>query len=157
MKFPRTVRLDGSDENVFPLAAQKDEWALTGTFAFSDVDPDELSKKQILAFRNGWLGTESFGHSTFVSIQEISDKHYQSVVSSVADYIFKYFEAPDMNLAMKAARGEVEFAVELCDYPIGTMLSIERSFTDEGISERFHVIQNQNENTHTKIWSIVDD
>ncbi len=157
MKFLRTVRLDVSDENVFPLAAQKDEWALTGTFAFSDVDPEALSKREILAFRNGWLGTESFGHSTFVLIDEITDKQFQSLVMRVAEYIFKYFGAPDMDLAIKAARGEAESAAGLCGHPFGTMLSIDRSFTDDGINERCHVIQNNNENTHTKIWSIIED
>jgi hypothetical protein len=157
LKFLSTIRLDVSDENVFPLAAKIDEWALTGTFIFSDINPVSLSKKEMLAFRNGWLGTKSFGHSTFVLIKEISEKQYQSVVSSLAEHIFKYYGAPDMDLAMKAARGEVEFAAELCDHPIGTMLSIERAFTDNDISESFRVVEKQKEKTHTKIWSIVDE
>lgn len=157
MKFLRTTRLDVSDENVFPLAASIDEWALTGTFIFSDVSPETLSNKEMLAFRNGWLGTDSFGHSTFVLIQEISNKQLQSVISSLADHIFKYYGAPNIELATKAAQSEVEFSAELCEHPIGTMLSIERTFSDRGITESFRVVQNQKETMHTKIWSIEED
>ena len=157
MKFLCTVRLDVSDENAFPLAAQTDEWALTGTFAFADTEPERLQKKEQLAFRNGWLGTNSFGRATFVLIKEISDEQYQLVVSRLAEYIFKYYGAPDIFVAIEAARREVEFAAGLCEHPIGTMLSIEREFTDNGISERFQVIQNQGEGMHAKIWSLVED
>ncbi len=157
MKFLRTTRLDISDENVFPLAANIDEWALTGTFIYSDVSPESLSRKEMLAFRNGWLGTDSFGHSTFVLIQEISNEQLQSVISRLADYIFKNYGAPNLNLATKAAREEVEFSAELCEHPIGTMLSIDRTFSDKGITESFRVVQKQGGDVHTKIWSIVED
>jgi len=157
LKFISTVRLDVSDENVFPFAAQAGEWALTGTFVFSDAEPEVLSKKEQLAFRNGWLGTNSFGRSTFVLIKEITDEQYELVVSRLAKYIFELYGAPNMNVATKAAHSEAAFAAGLCEHPIGTMLSIERAFTDDGISERFHLIQSQDNDMHAKIWSIVED
>ena len=45
MKFPRTIRLDVSDANAFPLAAQPEEWAGTGTFAFADAAPAAMTGK----------------------------------------------------------------------------------------------------------------
>ena len=73
MKFPRTIRLDVSDANAFPLAAEPEEWAVTGTFAFADADPAAMTGKEQLAFRNGWLGTDSFGRSTFIQVSVIPD------------------------------------------------------------------------------------
>lgn len=157
MKFPRTVRLDVSDENAFPLAAQPEEWALTGTFAFADADPGELSNKEQLAFRNGWLGIDSFGRATFVLVAEISDEQYESVVSRLAGYLMDHFGAPDEEAAVRAARGEADDTAGLCDHPIGTMLGIEREFTDDGVTERIRVIPKQDEAMHARIWSIVED
>ena len=157
LKFLRTVRLDISDEKAFPLVAQADEWAVTGTFVFADAEPEKLSKKEQLAFRNGWLGSDSFGWATFVTIEEISNEQYQFVASRMAEYIFKYYRAPNKVVALEAAQKELEFASGLCEHPSGTMLSIERSFSNTGISERFKTVQNQDEGTHAKIWSIVED
>ena len=157
MKFLRTVSLDVSDEKVFPLAAKSDEWALTGTFAFVDSVPEDLSKKERLAFRNGWLGTNSFGRATFALIKEISNEQYELVVLRLGEHIYKHYGAPNLIIATEAARREVEFAASLCEHPVGTMLSIEREFTDDGISERFHVVQKNQSNEHAKIWSIVKD
>ena len=49
MKFPRTIRFDVSDANVFLLAAEPDEWAVTGTFTFADADPSGFTNKEQLA------------------------------------------------------------------------------------------------------------
>jgi hypothetical protein len=157
LKFPRTVRLDVSDENTFPMAAEPEEWALTGTFAFADADASGLSNKEQLAFRNGWLGAKSFGRATFVLVAEISDEQFESVVLCLAGHIFENYGAPDMLAAAQAARGEALYAADLCDHPVGTMLAIEREFTDGGVTERIRVIPKQDEALHAKIWSIVDD
>jgi hypothetical protein len=157
MKFPRTIRLDVSDENAFPLAAGAEEWALTGTFAFADADPAALSNKEQLAFRNGWLGADSFGRATFVLVAEISDEEYEAVVSRLAGHIFEHYGAPDMLAAAEAARGEARYAAGLCDHPIGTMLGIEREFTSDGVAERIRVIPKPDDGQHAKIWSIVED
>ena len=140
LKFPRTIRLDVSDENAFPLAARPEEWALTGTFAFIDAEPNELSNKEQLAFRNGWLGVDSFGRSTFVVVAEISDEQFEAVVLRLAEHIFEHYGAPDMLAAAEAARGEANYALDLCDHPLETMLGVERKFTEKGIKERIRVI-----------------
>jgi len=157
LKFPRTIRLDVSDENAFPVAADAEEWALTGTFAFADAEPGALSNKEQLAFRNGWLGADSFGRATFVLVAEISDEQFEAVVLRLAEHIFEHYGAPDMLAAAEAARGEARYAADLCDHPIGTMLAIEREFTDDGVAERIRVIPQQDESMHAKIWSIVED
>ena len=39
MRFPRTIRLDASDERVFAQAAEPEEWAVSGAFAFAERRP----------------------------------------------------------------------------------------------------------------------
>ncbi|MGI9386569.1 MAG: DUF6505 family protein, partial [Methyloligellaceae bacterium] len=39
MKFLRTIRFDESDDHVFDRAAAPDEWAVSGAFAFAEIDP----------------------------------------------------------------------------------------------------------------------
>ena len=157
MKFPRSIRLDISDANAFPLAAEAGEWSVTGTFAFAHAEPAGLSNKEQLAFRNGWLGTDSFGRTTFVQVAEISDEQIESVVSNLAGHLADHYGAPDPESAVRAAREEAEDTAGLCDHPIGTMLGIEREFTDDSVAERIRVIPKQGDAMHAKIWSIVED
>ncbi|NQV83652.1 MAG: hypothetical protein HQ494_07510 [Rhodospirillales bacterium] len=157
MNFPRSIRLDVSDANAFPLAAEDGEWSVTGTFAFADTEPAGLTNKEQLAFRNGWLGTDSFGRTTFVQVTEISDEHLEGVVSILAGHLMDHYGAPDMASAIIAARGETDYAAGLCDHPVGTLLGIEREFTADGVAERIRVIPKQGDDQHAKIWSIVED
>ncbi len=157
MKFPRTIRLDISDENTFPLAASPDEWALTGTFTFANSEPHQLSNKEQLAFRNGWLGVDSFGRSTFVVVAKISHDQFEAVVSRLADHIFENYGAPNMLAALDAARSEANYTANLCEHPLDTMLRIDREFAEAGIKERIRVIPKQREAMHTKIWTIEND
>ena len=157
MKFPRTLRLDVSDVNAFPLAAEPEEWAVTGTFAFTDADPEAMSNKEQLAFKNGWLGIESFGRSTFVQVSTIPVEQFEEAVRRLAAHLFERYGAPDMLAATEAAKGEAEYAAGLCDHPAGTMLAIEREFTGKGVAERIKVIPKQDEGAHARIWSVEED
>jgi len=157
VKFPRTVQFDISDKNTFPVVAEPEEWALTGTFAFADSEPQQLSNKEQLAFRNGWLGIGSFGFSTFVVVAEITQDQFETVISRIAGHLFEHYEAPDMLAAAKAARIEADYAANLCHHPLETILAIDREFTEEGIRERVRVISKQTDTMHAKIWAVVND
>ncbi len=51
--------------------------------------------------------------------------------------------------------GLLDQAIEgICDHPAGTLLSIERELTNDGITERIHVIANKGEESHARIWEI---
>ena len=56
MKLLRTIRLDPSDTFVFERAAEPGEWAVSGAFAFADIDAAKLEGKARAAFRSGFLG-----------------------------------------------------------------------------------------------------
>lgn len=157
MKLPRTIRLDPSDSRVFEEAAEPGEWAIAGTFLFVDTTPQDMSTKRQLAFRSGWLGVESFGHSTFVQVAVAPDGEVQATTQKLAKQLFERFGAPDMLAALDAAKGEIEHAASLCDHPAGTLLAIEREMTEDGITERVRIVpRSDEEGGHARIWSFVE-
>lgn len=157
MRFPRTIRLDASDEHVFEHAAGPEEWAVSGAFAFADAEPDSLGGKARQAFKSGFLGTTSFGRSTLVAIGEITEPEFEAVVEALAGHFVAHYGAPSLEAARPAARVEAEFAAGLCEHKVNTLLAVERSFGSEGIIERFGVVEPKEPLSHAKIWTIVDD
>ena len=157
MKLARTIRLDVSDTNAFTAVAEPGEWAITGTFAFADIDPSALINKDKIEFREGWMGTETFGRSTFVQVTTIAQAHYEETVRRLAGHIFESYGAPGMIDALKAARAEVDEMVKICEHPIGTLLTIERTADDQAITERTSVVTPPREEFHARIWAIEDD
>lgn len=161
MLFPRTIRLDNSDLQVFPQAAEPGEWAIAGAFAFADAFADHdavaLTGKRRQAFANGFLGTGSFGWSTFACVTPISPAEYDGVVTAIADHFVAQYGAPDRAAALPQARIEAEFARGLCDHPEGTLLAVSRELTDDGIVERFRTVKPPSPDLHTRIWEIVED
>ncbi len=158
MKLPRTIRLDGSDPRVFAHAADAGEWAVTGTFAFVDVIPGELDNKTQLAFKSGWLGLGSFGFSSFVQITVVPEGEDEAAARALAAHLFEVYGAPDMLMAMTAAKSEIAYSASLCDQPAGTLLAIEREMTEDGITEKIRVIPRpDDEGGHAQIWSLSDE
>ncbi len=157
MRFPRAIRLDRSDLEVYEAAAEPGEWAVPGAFAFADADPADLTGKVRQAFAHGFLGTESFGWTTLVEVAEIDEASYERVVVRLARHFADRYGAPDRAAAMPAARKETEFAASLCDHKLHSLLAVERELAEEGVVERFKVIQPPRGAQHAKIWSIVEE
>lgn len=158
MKLPRTIQMDPSDPRVFNAAAEPGEWAVTGTFAFVDTTPADMDTKTQLAFRSGWLGIESFGHSTFVQVAVAPDSDVEAATARLAQQLYERYGAPDMLAAVDAARGEIEHASSLCDHPAGTLLAIQREMTEDGITERIRIVPRpDDQGGHARIWSFVKD
>lgn len=157
MKFPRCIRLDASDAQVFHRAARPGEWAVPGSFAFADADPASLDGKQRQAFARGWLGTESFGHSSLVEVTEIDEAAFFQVVERLARHFVAAYGAPDLAAALPAARAEADDAAGLCDHKVHTLLALEREATEAGLVERVRVITPERAEDHARIWEIVED
>lgn len=157
MRFPKTMQLDLSDWQVFDRTAEPGEPAVSGAFAFADADPETLEGKPAQAFRNGFLGVESFGRATFVMVGEIDGVEYETVVERLAEHFVSDYGAPNLEVARPAAREEAAFAASLCDHPVGTLIIVERSFGPDGIVESFRAIDRRQEGEHAKIWEIVSD
>ena len=157
MRFPRAIRLDASDTRVFERAAEPGEWAVSGAFAFAAADPETLTGKQRQAFARGFLGTRTFGRTTLVEVGTIDEEDYEAVVKRLALHFISDYGAPDLAAALPAAREEAEFAAELCDHKLHTLLAVERDISDDGVVERFRVIEPRRAKSHAKIWTVVDD
>lgn len=156
-RFPRTLRFDASDERVFEAAATAGEWAVSGAFAFADADPASLAGKAKQALASGFLGTASFGWSTFVAVAEITREQFEAVIDALARHFVERYGAPSLEAARPAARTEAEFAASLCDHPINTLLAVKRAFGPDGIVERFRTITPDGAPAHAKIWTIGPD
>lgn len=159
MLFPRVVRLDASDERVFERAARPGEWAVPGAFAFLDADTEKLAGKAQQTFRSGFLGTESFGWSTLVQIDEIRMFEYLAVIERLAAHLVEKYGAPSMEAARAAAQEEADFAASICDHPLHTLLALERRLGSEGVEESFRVVQPPSGLDHEriKLWTIEDE
>lgn len=157
MKFLRTIRFDTSDEYAFVEAAPPDEWAVSGAFAFAELEDEDLTGKTKQEFSNGFLGLGSFGRSTFVTIAEISDAEVGELEDVLANHFVEIYGAPSHELAREAAKEEVRFVVDLCsDAPINTVLAIKRTLNDSGeIAEEFRTIKPPSgDRPHTRIWDV---
>ncbi len=156
MKFPAAIRMDASDTNVFARAAEPGELAVPGAFAFADLDLAGLAGKERQAFVSGWLGTESFGRTTFVSVREIEDEAFEAVVRRLAAHFVEQYGAPDVLAALEPARQEAEYAAGLCEYAPNTLLAVAREVGADGIVERFRVVAPSGP-AHDGVWSVIEE
>lgn len=160
MKFLRTMRFDGSDDHVFAVGAPSDEWAVSGVFAFAGLADDAITGKTKQAFANGFLGLPSFGRSTFVCVQEISDNEVEDVAQGLARHFVERYGAPDVESALPAAREEITFVSDICEEPlINTVFSVQRELDENGeIRETFRTVTPPTDKPlHSRIWDVVED
>lgn len=146
-RLPRTIRLDPSDKHIFAPAAEPGEWAVPGTFLFWDRPPESLSRKQAIAFRSGFLGVDSFGHSTLVTVQEARPDERAAMIEMLAGQLVAHLGAPSVDIARPAAEQEVALAESLCaGHGIGTLIALHRKRGDDGeIREQFRTLRPRDE------------
>jgi len=159
-KILRTIRFDGSDAYVFERAAEADEFAVSGAFAFADLADDAFKGKTRQAFANAFLGLESLGRSTFVSVAEANEDVVATARQLLCDHFLAEYGAPDRESAEAAADDEIAFAMSLAeDAPINTIFTVRRTRNDAGeISEEFRTIKPPTDGpAHARIWTLVDD
>jgi len=156
MKLLRTIRLDPSDTLVFDQAAEPGEWAVSGAFMFSGVDPETLTGKQRTAFRNGLLGVQSFGWSTLAEIVEVSETDRKLCLEMMVNQFCDELGAPSVMEASRAAEEELAFAASLCVHPPGVLIAVERSFEDGAIRETFRALKPRDDQTPFRAFSFVE-
>jgi hypothetical protein len=146
-RLPRTIRLDPSDKHIFAPAADPGEWAVPGTFLFWDRPADSLSRKEAIAFRSGFLGVDSFGHSTLVAVQDARPDERAAMVDRLAAQLVVHLGAPSIDIARPAAEQEVALAESLCaGHAIGTLIALHRKRGDDGdIREQFRTLRPRDE------------
>ena len=145
-RLPRTIRLDASDKVVFLNAAEPGEWAVPGTFLFWGRDADSLSRKEQIAFRTGFLGVDSFGHSTLVTVQDATAEERAAMVEQLAAQLVTHLGAPSLDIARPAAEEEVALAEALCrGHALNTLVALYRKFEDGHIREQFRTLKPRDE------------
>ncbi|MEL6520087.1 MAG: DUF6505 family protein [Pseudomonadota bacterium] len=144
LKLARIIRLDESDLNVFDPPGEPGEWAIPGTFAYSNWTEANLTGKARQAFVNGWLGLESFGHATFVATARITVAERDNLVDQLAAHFVDRYGAPSREAALPVATDEIAQMVEMCsNQDDNTLLMVERSMEESGVRERFRIIKPQ--------------
>jgi hypothetical protein len=142
IRLPRTIRLDRSDEVVFAQAATPGEWAVPGTFLFAGRDLATLGRKDQIAFRSGFLGVESFGWSTLVTVTFVRPSDRDAAVDMLACQLIDKLGAPDMAAARPAAEEELTLAEDLCrGHAEGTLIALHRTHAGDGIKEQFRTLK----------------
>lgn len=144
MRLARTLRFDESDERIFEVVAEPDEWAISGAFEFSNWTADDMTGKPRQAFANGWLGLESFGRATFVATAQIEDAEFAALVDRLAQHFVDRYGAPDLAAARPVAEEELRFMAGMCeDHDPNTLLVVQRELVEAGVSESFRAIKPQ--------------
>ncbi len=145
-RLPRTIRLDPSDRVVFAQAAEPGQWAVPGTFLFWGRTPDDLSRKEAIAFRSGFLGVDDFGHSTLVTVQQARPDERAAMVGTLAAQLVTHLGAPSLRHATDAAEEEVALAESLCrDHAVGTLIALHRRHEGPDIREQFRSLRPRDE------------
>lgn len=127
LRLLRAIRLDASDERVFPAAAGDGEWLVTGTPLWAGVDPETLEPKARLAFAQGFLGIASFGFASLAAAGPVDPAEFERLRRVLADRLVERAGAPDRSAALAAASELLEDASTLArDLAPGALLAIER-------------------------------
>ena len=137
VKLLKTVRADTSDTFVFGHAAAPGEWAVSGAFAFAQIDPATLQGKTRTEFRAGFLGLSSLGRSTLVQVVDADAAECAAATELLARQLVDRFGAPDLATARPAAEEEMAFAAELGQHPAGMLIAVLRRYEDGCVREVF--------------------
>jgi hypothetical protein len=141
VKLLRTIRLDPSDNFIFPVAAAPGEWAISGAFVFADAELATLAGKELAAFRSGFLGVPSLGWSTLAQVVNVDVTDRLGAIELAARCLLDRFGAPDLAAARQAAAEEIDFAASLCDHPPDTLIALHRSVEAGTIREAFRSLR----------------
>lgn len=144
MNFARVIRMDESDLNVFHTAAEPGEWAIPGTFAFSNWTEDDLTGKSRQEFAHGWLGLDSFGRASVVAVTSITEAERAALVDILAFHFTEAWGAPHIDAARPVAEEEIAHMAQMCsDQAENTLMVLERELTPAGVKDRFRLIPPQ--------------
>ncbi|WP_413720678.1 DUF6505 family protein [Silicimonas sp. MF1-12-2] len=144
MNFARVIRMDESDLNVFHAAAEPGEWAIPGTFAFSNWTEDDLTGKSRQEFAHGWLGLDSFGRASVVAVTSITEAERAALVDILAFHFTEAWGAPHIDAARPVAEEEIAHMAQMCsDQAENTLMVLERELTPTGVKDRFRLIPPQ--------------
>lgn len=139
MRFPRTLApaLPKVRINLLPSSG---EWAVTGAFRFAHRDPATFRGRELRQFQHGWLAIASFGDASLVEVAAIDTATYDDLTRILAAQVMTHFGVEEATQAVQTAAEEMAFAESLCTYPLGTRLTLDREFNEQGLIETVRVV-----------------
>jgi len=141
MNFARVIRLDLSDLNVFARAAEPGEWAIPGSFAFSNWTEAELTGQARQEFAHGWLGLSTFGRASVVAVAPVTEAERAALTETLAAHFVDAWGAPTVDAARPVAEEEIAHMAAMCaDQDQNTLMVMERELTEAGVRERFRIV-----------------
>lgn len=144
MKFARVIRLDESDVEVFAEAAEPGEWAIPGTFAYSNWTEDDLTGADAQAFAHGWLGLTGFGRASVVAVSPITEAERDGLIDILSFHFAESWGAPSVEDARPVAEEEIAHMVALCsEHAENTLIVVSRELTEAGVKDTFRIIPPQ--------------
>ncbi len=144
MKFARVIRLDQSDVEVFREAAEPGEWAIPGTFAYSNWTEGDLTGQAAQEFAHGWLGLTSFGRASVVAVSPITEAERDELVDILAFHFAESWGAPSIDAARPVAEQEIAHMQDMCaEHPENTLMVVTRELSEAGVKDKFRMIPPQ--------------
>lgn len=145
LRLLRILHLDDSDTQVYLPAARAGEPAVPGTFmfTFAGIDPERLGGSDAQAFHSGFLGLDSLGWGTLVTVAEVDEFERRAAEDRLTAIFLDRFGAPDEAAARAQTREEFAFVDQLCQQPVNTIISLERTVDDEEVEEQFRTHSQQ--------------
>jgi hypothetical protein len=145
MKLARVIRLDDSDIEVYERPADPGEWAIPGTFEFSNWTESDLGGRAGQAFSHGWLSLTSFGRASVVAVAQVTEAEKEALTSALAQYFISAWGAPNIEAAWPIATEEIAQMEAMCgDQAENTLIVLTREVTEAGVKDRFRLIPPQN-------------
>ena len=133
------------------------EWAISGAFEFSNDTKENLKGKRKQSFSNGFLGLDPLEDQLSFQLQVLMNPKVIPV-KKLAELFVQSYGAPDIIKASSVAEEEVNFMIDVCsDHDLGSLLTVFRTFENDGIHEKFRHIPKGDACSNQKIWTTVSD
>ena len=115
IRLPRTIRLDRSDAVIFAPAAEPGNGRCRAPSCLRAARSGQLDRKEQIAFRSGFLGVDSFGWSTLVTVTLARPEERDEAVEALARQLGRRSWARRiLHAARPAAEEEMALAEDLC-------------------------------------------
>ena len=104
------------------------------------------------------MGCKTFGYSTLISLVNVTEEDLEKLKDDLGQYLIDKYGAPNKEIASKAASEEINLMLELCrDHETGSLLSISREWTEQGIKEKYRNLPKAESCAEQKIWTVVEE
>jgi hypothetical protein len=115
-KFLRAVRLDDSDDHLFPAhgAARDGEWVVTGGYAVCDFVNAPKCRPPCHC-ESSFLALEARRRCSIAEVVEVSDDELEARTESLAWFLVRGWGAPSWDVARRVAEEEVRHTAEVCE------------------------------------------